>query len=110
MVGGKVRVTVFLTPECPGDRVRSELEAALKEAGVDYELEEIYLANDEEAKQHRVLGVPTIRINGVDVDPNFEDRGVYSSMCSRVYKWEGKLFDYPPKDMIKRALERLDKG
>ncbi len=107
MMAGKVRISVYYTPECPREPVIEEIKKAVREAGVEeYELEEVVLANDEEAAQHRVLGVPTVRINGVDVDPSFEDRGVYTSTCSRIYKWAGKYHDYPPKEMIVEALRR----
>ncbi len=106
-MAGKVRISVYYTPECPREPVIEEIKKAVREAGVEeYELEEVVLANDEEAAQHRVLGVPTVRINGVDVDPSFEDRGVYTSTCSRIYKWAGKYHDYPPKEMIVEALRR----
>ncbi len=107
MMAGKVKISVYYTPECPREPVIEEIKKAVREVGVEeYELEEVVLANDEEAAQHRVLGVPTVRINGVDVDPSFEDRGVYTSTCSRIYKWAGKYHDYPPKEMIVEALRR----
>ncbi len=107
MMVNKVRITVYYTPECPKEPVIEEIRKAVQEAELkDYELEEVLLASDEEAAQHRVLGVPTVRINGVDVDPSFEDRGVYTSTCSRIYKWAGRYHDYPPKEMIVEALRR----
>ncbi len=104
----RVKISVYYTPECPKDPVVEEIKKAVEEAGLkDYELEEVLLASDEEAAQHKVLGVPTVRINGVDVDPSFEDKGVYTSTCSRIYKWAGKYHDYPPKEMIVEALRRV---
>ncbi len=103
-----VRVEVYYTPECPADIVINEIKAAFSEVGMEnYDLEEIVLANDEEAREHKILGVPTVRIQGIDVDPSFEDKGVYKSTCSRIYRWKGKFHDYPPKEMIKDALKRL---
>lgn len=106
-MGEKVKISIYYTPECPGEPVIQEVKEALSEAGIeDYELEEILLASDEEAAEHKVLGVPTVRVNGVDVDPGFEDRGIYTSTCSRVYKWRGEYYDRPPKEMIMEALRR----
>ncbi len=111
MVGGNkrlIKIKVYYTPECPANIVVEEIRATFSEAGVkNYDLEEIVLVNDEEAEKHKVLGVPTVRIQGIDVDPNFKDEGVYRSTCSRIYRWEGKFHDYPPKEMIKDALKRL---
>ncbi len=104
----KVEVEVYHTPECPADIVIEEIRTAFSEVGISkYDLEEIVLASDEEAKKYRVLGVPTVRINGTDVDPNFKDEGVYKSTCSRIYRWEGKFHEYPPKEMIEDALRRI---
>ncbi|MCD6245015.1 MAG: DUF2703 domain-containing protein [Candidatus Korarchaeota archaeon] len=104
----KVKITIYYTPECPKDPVVSSVSEALKEAGIDdYEIEDILLANDEEACRHKVLGIPTVRVNGVDVDPTFKDIGKYTSACSRVYKWEGKYYSVPPKEMILDAFKRL---
>ncbi len=104
----KLKVSVYYTPECPRETVLDEVKKALEEARVEsYEIEEIVLANDDEAREHRILGVPTVRIEGMDVDPNFEDKGVYRSTCTRIYRWGEHLYNYPPKDMIKDALKRL---
>lgn len=107
LMSGRAKVTVYYTPECPADELLRELREALSEAGISHEIEEITLVNDEEAAEHKILGVPTVRINGVDVDPNFEDKGVYRAACTRIYKWEGRIYNYPPKEMIVEALRRL---
>lgn len=106
-MSGRVRVVVYYTPECPADELLRELREALSETEVPYELEEVVLASDEEAAEHKVLGVPTVRINGTDVDPNFEDKGVYRAACTRIYKWEGRMYNYPPRGMIVEALRKL---
>lgn len=106
-MSAKAKVVVYYTPECPAEEFLRDLREALSEANVQYEIEEITLASDEEAAQHKVLGVPTVRINGVDVDPNFEDKGVYRAACTRIYKWKGQMFTYPPREMVMEALKRL---
>lgn len=101
------KVVVYYTPECPAEEFLKELREALSETGVQYEIEEITLASDEEAAQHKILGVPTVRINGVDVDPNFEDKGIYRAACTRIYKWKGQIYSFPPKEMLIESLRRL---
>jgi glutaredoxin len=102
-----VKVSVYYTPECPADEFLKELRETLTEAGISYEIEEIVLVSDDEAVEHKVLGVPTVRINGADVDPNFEDKGIYRAACTRLYKWKGNVYSFPPKEMILEALRRL---
>ncbi len=101
----RLKIQLYYTPECPRDPIIKDIKDALSELGVeDYEIEEVMLANDYEARQHRVMGVPTIRINGEDLDPNFKDRGEYKASCTRLYKWKGSIYDRPPKEMIKERL------
>ncbi|MCS7103770.1 MAG: DUF2703 domain-containing protein [Candidatus Korarchaeum sp.] len=106
-MSGRVKIVVYYTPECPADDFLRELKDALLEAELPHEIEEVVLASDEEAVGHKVLGVPTVRINGVDLDPNFEDKGIYRATCTRIYKWEGRIYSYPPKGMVVEALRRL---
>lgn len=106
-MSGRAKVVVYYTPECPADEFLRELREALSGTEVPYEVEEVILASDEEAAEHKVLGVPTVRINGIDVDPNFEDKGIYRAACSRIYKWEGRMYNYPPSEMLLEALRRL---
>ncbi len=104
----RLRIQLYYTPECPKEPVIKDLKEALEELGItDYEIEEIMLANDYEAQQHKVMGVPTLRVNGEDIDPNYVDKGRYKASCTRLYKWGGRLYDRPPKEMIKERLVNL---
>jgi hypothetical protein len=49
-------------------------------------------------------------VNGVDIDPEFRDTGEYTASCTRVYRWAGSIYQYPPKEMIKEGLRRILKG
>ncbi len=59
-----------------------------------------------EAVAKRFLGSPTIRINGMDVDPSAEHRADFGMQC-RVYLAGGKYAGMPSKDMIRSALLRF---
>jgi len=78
---------------------------AISEAKIEhYHIEEIEIKTEEEAVKYKFPGSPTIRVNGVDVDPNYIDNGNYGVMC-RVYRIGGKFYGAPPKEVIKEALE-----
>ena len=55
------------------------------------------------AQRHRFPGSPTIRVDGRDVDPSFEDPGDYTPRC-RLYRTPGGLRGLPQRDWIEAAL------
>jgi hypothetical protein len=89
----------------------SSLPAALTVApvastsNIDAELIEREVITDEMAVERRFLGSPTVRINGVDIDPNLSDRDVYGLSC-RLYQTPSGLVGAPPHEWIVGALQR----
>jgi hypothetical protein len=59
----------------------------------------------DEAVAKRFLGSPTIRINGMDVDPSAAPRADFGMQC-RVYLAGGKYTGMPSKEMIRAALRK----
>lgn len=55
------------------------------------------------AERLRFLGSPTIRIDGVDVDPRFVDAGDYTARC-RLYRTNAGLRGLPEAQWIENAL------
>lgn len=55
------------------------------------------------AESHRFPGSPTIRVNGVDVDPSFVDPGDYTPRC-RLYRTAAGLRGVPEASWIRGAL------
>ncbi|MFU8850446.1 hypothetical protein ACNAW0_05620 [Micromonospora sp. SL1-18] len=82
-------------------RIRSLL------AAVDIEETIIHrrIESEEEARVERFLGSPTVRVNGVDVDPDAASRTAYGLMC-RVYATDDGLRGTPPHEWIVQALRR----
>lgn len=61
--------------------------------------------NDDEAMRLRFLGSPTVRVDGVDIDPSAENRDDFGLQC-RLYVVGGRLEGAPPTDSIASALRR----
>jgi hypothetical protein len=53
---------------------------------------------------YRFFGSPTVQVNGEDVDPKAKMVTKYGMSSCRPYFWNGKSYDYPPKEMIMEAL------
>ncbi len=69
--------------------------------GLKVGVEEINVTSAEEVQRLRFLGSPTVRVNGVDIDPTARDRTHYALSC-RVYPGVSGL---PPDTLIRAALQ-----
>jgi hypothetical protein len=57
------------------------------------------VADANAARELRFLGSPTVRINGMDIEPSARSRNYYGMMC-RTYDGGG----VPPEDLIRMAV------
>jgi hypothetical protein len=94
-----MKVEVFYFQGCPNhiptvERVRS----VIQREGIDAEISEIEVPDERTAKEVGFIGSPTIRVNGLDIDPSASGAQVAGLSCRR---YEGGL---PSEDMIRSAL------
>jgi len=61
-----------------------------------------------QAEALKFPGSPTIRINDIDVEPDFE-RYTEFGLNPRTYKFQGKEVDYPDPKWVKDSLRRAKK-
>jgi hypothetical protein len=59
----------------------------------------------EEAEAQRFLGSPTVRVDGVDVEPGAEQRSDYGLKC-RLYQTAAGLTGVPEQAWVRDALQR----
>jgi len=59
----------------------------------------------EAAERERFLGSPTVRVNGVDVDPTAPERTDFGLKC-RIYRSDKGQSPLPPEQWIRAALDR----
>ena len=98
-----VRVSFLYYEDCPSHNLALErLREVMAEEDTPGELEVVKVETDEQARELRFVGSPTIRVDGQDIDPPTESR--YALTC-RAYRLEGgRISPLPAKDMIRRAL------
>lgn len=84
-------------PQCGMERADRELEAIVERIIVD---------NEDDARRLGFLGSPTLKINGVDVEPSARQRTDFGMAC-RVYRLGGRVLGAPPREMIQQALASL---
>jgi hypothetical protein len=68
-------IEILLSPGCAhADEAVNLVKKTLAELNIDAEVSEIMLESDEKARELKFLGSPTIRVNGLDIEPGAEER------------------------------------
>lgn len=98
------RVEVLVLEGCPHiEAALARVRAAHDAASVGVEVRVVQIEDDAHARRVRFLGSPTVRVDGVDVDPSSRQRDDFGLQC-RVYSVDGRLEGAPPAEWIEAAL------
>jgi hypothetical protein len=105
-----MQVSFLFYEDCPSHELALErLRRVLAEEGIDTDVEVVEVESEEQARQLRFIGSPTIRLNGQDIDPPPPDSH-YALTC-RAYRLEdGHISPLPSRDMIRRAIRVVAKA
>jgi len=99
-------VEILYTDECPFWKETLKLiEETASDLKIDISVKKVRVSSEEEAKKLKFPGSPTVRINGVDIDPTVKE--VTGYIGCRIYTYRGSIYEFPPKEMIKSGFERL---
>ncbi len=106
-----MQVTLFMTDSCTHqDDARTLVDEAIAEAGAEIdaeiELEVVTVRTDEEAHQARVLGSPTIRVDGHDIEYQEQEPEETHPGC-RYYNTPGGWKPLPEKALLLSAIRRV---
>lgn len=98
----KNRIELLYFEGCPSwKNALAELEAVLEDQGLSGSVDLVRVDTDADAKAHRFVGSPTIRINGENLFP--VDHANYALGC-RVYTTPDGMRGWPTESMIREAL------
>ena len=101
-----MRVELLYIDGCPNhDAVLPHLRQHLASAGISEGIELILVRDEQDARRHRFLGSPTIRLNGEDVERGAQDRDDYGMKC-RLFVTSDGVRGTPPDEWIAGALAR----
>lgn len=99
-------VEILYFEGCPNrEGARALVERIGREVGIDPEVRLVNVPDDEAARQLRFPGSPTIRVGGVDVDPETEEPDDYALSC-RVFRTEAGFSGQPDERWVRDALLR----
>lgn len=101
----KVQIQFLFWEDCPSHpRAWELLQEVLAEEGVEATVERIEVLTDEQAQRWQFPGSPTIRVDGVDIDPAGASQ-MGTALACRVYVLEdGRFSPLPSREMIRQTL------
>ncbi|MBX6311451.1 MAG: cation transporter [Isosphaeraceae bacterium] len=96
-----MRVQVLYFQDCPNHLPTVGLvKDAVAGLGLDAPVEEIEVKRPDEAQRLQFLGSPSVRVNGVDIEPAARGRTDFG-FCCRTYNGQG----IPPRALVEQALK-----
>jgi hypothetical protein len=100
-----MKIEFLYWEDCPSHpQAWKLLQEVLAEQSIDEPVEQIEVLTDEDAERLAFPGSPTIRVDGVDIDPAGADQ-MGTALTCRLYRLEdGRPSPVPSKEMIRQAL------
>ena len=98
------RVEILYIAGCPNHAsARALVERLADELRIDPEIRLVEVANPDAAVELRFLGSPSLRVDGVDVEPGAEARRDFALAC-RIYRGERGVAAQPEEAWVREAL------
>jgi hypothetical protein len=98
------RVEILYFDGCPNHGpARALVERLARDLRVEPEIELVEVADPDAAAELRFLGSPTVRVEGVDVEPGAAERRDFAFSC-RIYRSEGGVSEQPKESWVRDAL------
>jgi hypothetical protein len=105
-----MRIEILGFQDCPNYRPAVErARTALQQAGAKGEIQEVMISNPTDAKAMGFLGSPSIRVNGLDIEPAARTATQFGYGC-RTYLVDGVRQGAPPQEWIDRAISDMLAG
>ena len=99
-------IDVLYVEGCPNYRGALALVKRVRaELGIDAELRTTLISEQVAAEQARFPGSPTVRVDGLDVEPGSEPPAEYTLAC-RLYRLEHRFAGQPDERWVRQALLR----
>src|SRR5215468_991958 len=105
-----MKIEVLYFDGCPNHKPASErVQQLLREEGVSAEVLEVIVSDASIAQKVGFLGSPSVRVNGLDVEPEARAQRAYGMMC-RTYAVNGRREGLPSREMLRQAMRENDSG
>ncbi len=99
-----MKIELLYFDDCPNWReTLQDIGAVLQEHHMPVEIELVKVTSAEEAEALAFPGSPTVRVDGVDIEPDAPTTGF--GLACRIYTVEDEPEGRPPKEWIAAALD-----
>ena len=103
------RVEILYFEGCSNhEQARMLVERLARQLRIEPEIRLVEVADSDRAVELRFLGSPTVRVDGVDVEPGAEERRDFALAC-RIYRSEGGGAEQPDESWVRDALTEAAK-
>lgn len=101
-----MKIELLYFDGCPSyAKAEQFLKEVIEEEKIQSPVEMKIITGDKMPVAEKFLGSPSIRIDGVDVDPLAQKSADYGYKC-RVYRTDQGLQGWPSKEMLKKAISQ----
>ncbi|HJN93803.1 MAG TPA: thioredoxin family protein [Dehalococcoidia bacterium] len=101
----QVKVELLTVADCPSKAgAEAMIESVAGELGLDVSIEFHEVSDEGTGQRLRFAGSPTIRVQGVDIEPGWESSGDFAPRC-RIYQTAAGLRGLPERDWLRSACE-----
>jgi hypothetical protein len=105
-----MKIEVLYFDGCPNHKPAVErVQQLLRKEDVSAEIAEVNVNDESIAQKVGFLGSPSIRVNGVDVEPEARAARDYGMMC-RTYAVNGRREGLPSREMLRQAIREANSG
>ncbi len=95
------------SPDCHvWEKALGELEEAIAARRVHARVRQVIVRTKKDAEQSKFTGSPTIIVDGINVDPMRRSVTRFSALSCAPYFYRGRVYEYPPLEMIVSALSK----
>ena len=103
--GPPVRIEILARRDCPNrGMARVVVDRAIALSGVPVELETVDVKTEAQAERWRFLGSPSVRVDGLDVEPGSSGRTDFT-LADRLYRCGlGGVQGWPDERWVRSAL------
>ncbi|MGH8248653.1 MAG: DF family (seleno)protein, partial [Gammaproteobacteria bacterium] len=105
-----MKIEVLYFDGCPNHNAAVErVRDVLKEQGISAQVSQVNVPDDAAAQAVGFMGSPSIRVNGLDVEPAARLAREHGMMC-RTYLMGGRREGLPSREMIRQGLHEAQTG
>src|SRR6266478_6624861 len=105
-----MKIEILYFDGCPNHKPAVErVRQLLREEDVSAEVLEVNVSDASIAQRVGFLGSPSVRVNGLDVEPETRAAREYGMMC-RTYSVDGRREGLTSREMLRQAIRQANSG